>query len=268
MPRSRVLLRHAVTVGNIVADLLSDLSPEYCRRLVPLLSGAANLNEITRAGLMRAMADEGAALQALTALKRIRETDASLSCSSVAIALETALAVAARNADDLQIDVVWTGPSVPGTSARRSAATLLGLIRSANHELLVVSFASFQIPDAMVAFREAAARGVSLHFVLESPEESSGRFRGNDDVSEFRQIPNARAYVWPKELRPPGGLLHAKAVVADRNRALVTSANLTANAIDVNIELGLFVQSEVVAGRIADHIFGLVDGGVLVALPS
>ncbi len=254
-------------IGSLVADLASELSPEYCRRLIQLLNNAPALNEITRAGLMRAMADESAALQVLTALKRIREVDASISCPGVAIALEAALAVAARNARDLQIDVVWTGPSVPGMSARRSAAALLELIRSANHELLVISFASFHIPDATIAFNEAATRGVRLHFVLESAEESSGRFRSNDDVlSEFQSMPNARVYVWPKERRPSGGLLHAKAVVADRSRALVTSANLTANAIDVNIELGLLIQSVRVAERIAEHIFLLINSSVLVAL--
>ena len=266
MPRPRIFLRRVVSIGSIVADLLSELSPEYCRRLIQLLNSAPALNEITRAGLTRAMADESAALQVLTALKRIHEIDASISCPGVAIALEAALAVAARNARDLQIDVVWTGPSVPGMSARRSAAALLELIRSANHELLVISFASFHIPDATIAFNEAATRGVRLHFVLESAEESSGRFRSNDDgLSDFKNLPGACAYVWPKEQRPSGGLLHAKAVVADRSRALVTSANLTGNAIDVNIELGLLIQNQPVARRIAEHVFGLINDGVLVA---
>jgi len=253
-----------VSIGSIVADLVSELSPEYCRRLVQVLSDEPNLNGITRANLTRAMANDSAALQALTALKQIHEIDAAVSAASVAVAVDTALAVAARNVRDLQVDVVWTGPSATATPSRRSAAALLELISSANEELLVLSFASFHIPDAMLAFRAAASRGVRLHFVLESAEESSGRFRGNDDgLLDFRTMPNAHAYVWPKELRPPGGLLHAKAVVADRCRALVTSANLTANAIDVNLELGLLIQSEPVAQRIAEHVFGLIDGGVL-----
>lgn len=256
-----------MSIGSIVADLVSELTPEYCRRLVHFLFECVDIDGITRANLMRAMADDSATLQALTALKQIHELDAAVSPASVAVAVDTALAVAARNVRDLKVDVVWTGPSSAATPSRRSAAALLELISSANEELLVLSFASFHIPDAMLAFREAAARGVRLHFVLESAEESSGRFRGSDEgLLDFRTMPNASAYVWPKELRPPGGLLHAKAIVADRCRALVTSANLTANAIDVNIELGLLIQSEPVAQRIAEHVFGLIDGGVLIAV--
>ena len=51
-----------------------------------------------------------------------------------------------------------------------------------------------------------------------------------------------------------GAALHAKAVVADRSVALVTSANFTAHALTRNIELGLLIRDDRVAGGIDAHV--------------
>jgi hypothetical protein len=70
---------------------------------------------------------------------------------------------------------------------------------------------------------------------------------------------------WPGSSRPsmfydpralyaegPGGVLHAKAVVADDEVAFITSANLTEAALDRNIELGALIL---------DRAFVLAIGG-------
>jgi phosphatidylserine/phosphatidylglycerophosphate/cardiolipin synthase-like enzyme len=44
-----------------------------------------------------------------------------------------------------------------------------------------------------------------------------------------------------------GGVLHAKAVVADDEDVFVTSANLTQAALDRNIEVGLLVRDRALA---------------------
>jgi phosphatidylserine/phosphatidylglycerophosphate/cardiolipin synthase-like enzyme len=65
-------------------------------------------------------------------------------------------------------------------------------------------------------------------------------------------------------MRPPeGGSLHAKALVADGDVALVTSANLTGHAMKHNIELGLLVTDRAAATAIVAHVDGLARQGVL-----
>ncbi len=53
----------------------------------------------------------------------------------------------------------------------------------------------------------------------------------------------------PRALDPqgPGGVLHAKAIVADDEAVFVTSANLTEAALDRNIELGILVRDRAFA---------------------
>jgi len=70
------------------------------------------------------------------------------------------------------------------------------------------------------------------------------------------------------ELEAPGGVLHAKAVVADEETVFVMSANLTEAAFERNIEAGLLLRDRALAGSMATHIRGLIDGGLLIALPG
>jgi phosphatidylserine/phosphatidylglycerophosphate/cardiolipin synthase-like enzyme len=44
------------------------------------------------------------------------------------------------------------------------------------------------------------------------------------------------------DLESPGGVLHAKAVVADDEAAFITSADLTEAALDRNIERGVLFR--------------------------
>jgi len=86
---------------------------------------------------------------------------------------------------------------------------------------------------------------------------------------------------WPGNARPrvfydhraleidgPGAVLHAKAMVVDDERVLVTSANFTEAALDRNIELGLLVRDRAMAASIKAHFQGLVEFGVLRLLPN
>lgn len=65
----------------------------------------------------------------------------------------------------------------------------------------------------------------------------------------------------------PGGVLHAKAVIADGEAALVTSANLTEAAFDRNIEVGLLARSRAIAENLTKHFRVLIERGMLRALP-
>jgi phosphatidylserine/phosphatidylglycerophosphate/cardiolipin synthase-like enzyme len=60
--------------------------------------------------------------------------------------------------------------------------------------------------------------------------------------------------------------MHAKAAIADRSAALVTSANLTGHALDLNMELGLLVRGGSVPARLADHFNALFASGELVEI--
>jgi phosphatidylserine/phosphatidylglycerophosphate/cardiolipin synthase-like enzyme len=74
----------------------------------------------------------------------------------------------------------------------------------------------------------------------------------------------------PRSLDPEGagGVLHAKAVVADDEAVFVTSANLTEAALDRNIELGVLIRDRAVALTICSYFRNLIDHQLLKPLPT
>lgn len=75
-------------------------------------------------------------------------------------------------------------------------------------------------------------------------------------------------YTWPYDHRPETGAgkrasLHAKCAVADGQRLLVSSANLTEYAFTKNIELGLLVEGGDVPERVHKHLEALISQRVL-----
>ena len=65
----------------------------------------------------------------------------------------------------------------------------------------------------------------------------------------------------PREISD--GTVHAKAVIADRNKAFLTSANLTGHALNKNIEAGPFLTGGVIPNQIFSHMIALIDTKVL-----
>lgn len=77
--------------------------------------------------------------------------------------------------ENSRLDVLWTGPSRAGNTFRRTEQALLEILASANEELWLVSFVGYKLPSVRDALLVAAERGVKVHMVIESPEESQGK---------------------------------------------------------------------------------------------
>lgn len=245
-----------------MAALVEALSPEFIERFARYLKSQQTLNEITPGRILREISNDAAKSQFWTFLEHVKQSDPEIRPQALALGIECALQTC-KAKDSLQsIDLVWTGPDVPAPM-RRSAAVLLELIRGARKDLVVVSFAAFRIADALDALESAAKRRVSMTFVLESEEESDGRYRqhGGSPFSSLAAYPNVKFFVWPHDKRPSGALLHAKAVVADGSTALITSANLTESAISSNIEIGVLVKGGDVPKRLQARVMSLIHSG-------
>lgn len=211
--------------------------------------------------------NEVANTNACERISRFVDTCSSLPSSpspqALAFGIECALETFEHESNKQRVNLVWTGPVTTTISVRRSAAVLLELIDDSRTDLIVISFASFRIPDVEVALSAAVTRGVQLYLILESEEESSGRYHqyGGPAYAALLRSANVRYYSWPKNRRPSGALLHAKAVICDANKALITSANLTERAIDDNIELGILIEGGRVPEKLHSHVMSLIQSG-------
>jgi cardiolipin synthase A/B len=176
------------------------------------------------------------------------------------------LATVAAWPDDLDQDteVVWTGPSNGVFPVRRFEQVLYDLITQAKNRILIVTFAAYRVEHLCKCLSDAQACGVNLTLVLEGEEDSAGQLTF-DAVKAFKTLTDRglSIYGWPLDHRERNaagrpGKLHAKCAVID-NIAIVGSGNLTEDAFNRNMELGLMTKDELTADAIYRHFTALIE---------
>ena len=163
--------------------------------------------------------------------------------AGVALTLRTAAHCRTVSAEAQRLDLVWTGPDVPG-AYRHTQPALLDLISRAKSRLTIVSFVAYKVPAVTTALADAARRGVDVRLILEDIEASQGKV-ASDALAAFGMevAERSRVFVWPAEKRKKDGgghygSLHAKCAVADRSWLLISSANLTGFAMSLGFVVG------------------------------
>ncbi len=178
------------------------------------------------------------------------------------------------------VDVVVSGPG-DTEGARDTGVVVRQLFARATQRILVAGFAVHQGKTLFRVLADRLDADPSLDATL-----CLDISRGPGDTSLARDIVRRfavrfRDKEWPGQRLPdicfdPRSLeragrsassMHAKCVVIDGREALVTSANFTEAAQQRNIELGLLVDSELVARRIEDYFRKLIKSRTLIRMP-
>lgn len=192
-----------------------------------------------------------------------------LSAQSVAIALRAAVVTQKHHRDSQSVELVWTGPDVQGEPFRRTEQAILQLLDAAKERITLVSFAVYSIPNIAKALISAAARGVRLTVIIETPD----KLGGENEYSTLRALGKGVAdcstvYYWPKEKRSLSesgkpGILHVKCAVADDEWMFLSSANLTQQAFTINMELGVLVRGGSMPRSVQKQFDLLIKSGKL-----
>ena len=116
-------------------------------------------------------------------------------------------------------------------------------------------------------------RGVSIRLILEFEETSEGQL-SYDALKAFpaQLRATAQVFYWPADKRERNqlgrpGKLHAKVAVID-DVVLVSSANLTDDAFNRNLELGVCLHGSEVRKNIVSHFDALIEQHELVEMPK
>jgi phosphatidylserine/phosphatidylglycerophosphate/cardiolipin synthase-like enzyme len=192
-----------------------------------------------------------------------------IQAGAVALALRTAAAATRSVREAQRVELVWTGPLAVGVPMRRTDQALLQVINSAHHELLVVSFAVYNIPTVAEALVRAATRGVVIRICVEAPEPSGQRMAYDTIRALGTAVAAATSiYIWPANRRPTdahgrAGVLHTKCAVADRRLLFLSSANLTEYALNLNMELGALIYGGAEPETVAAQFERMIAEGTL-----
>ncbi|HEY3999701.1 MAG TPA: DISARM system phospholipase D-like protein DrmC [Candidatus Xenobia bacterium] len=208
---------------------------------------------------------------------------AELSPKQAALVLRSVAAERRRNQEVAdRVELVWSGLDPVNAETRDTAVVVQQLFQEARRSVLVASYALDPGSKARDMFQVLARRmdgepSLEVRFFLNiSPHDN---YTDDDAVKVFSR--HFRTEVWPGKRLPlvyydPRALktgatrscLHAKCVVVDGQRALVTSANFTEAAHARNLEAGLLLSDTRIATALCTQFTALVEGRELKRLPG
>ncbi len=172
--------------------------------------------------------------------------------------------VYAKAASEQTTELVWTGPTTPFVSARRTEQALLQVINSAEQSLFITSFVAYDVSTIVKALNAASERGVVISMLLELSQDHGGSITF-DAIGKMRTlVPTARLYAWRDKFDPfSDGRVHAKVAAADGRICFITSANLTGHAMDKNMEAGVLISGGHIPTLLDGHLRSLVSTKVI-----
>ncbi len=186
--------------------------------------------------------------------------------------IETTYTLQLRWHDQQHVELLWSGPSPANQiPARRIDQVLYDLIASAKQEILLVTFAATKIERLTGELLKAAQRGVHTRLILEFEQSSEGQL-SYDALKAFPPalVTTVDVYHWPVEKRERNhsgrpGKLHAKVAIVD-DTVLVSSANLTDDAFNRNLEVGVMVKNPDFLLSIRKYVDSMIAEGTLAQL--
>jgi len=259
----------------VSTKVLSELSLQSLRALAASLLNGALSGGLSRQPLQQLVGSRVDQLdQCLRALADAGMTTAQMSLTVEAVAETKAWA---GNPTEL-VELVLSGPDVPGIPISDTSSEIRKLINSATTEVLVIGYAVYQ---GKKIFRHLAARmdqapELKVTFCLDIPRKDADRSLTEQIVERF--LTDFRQNQWPGRRFPdlfydPRSLLtdkrsslHAKCMAIDRRVVLITSANFTDAGQMRNIEAGVLVRERRVVERLVSYFDALIATNQLVSV--
>lgn len=235
----------------------------------------AQLREAIASGVLRAPVDRAALVgfgvrHQLDAIEGALGGHKSAACVAV---LDVALAEREDRKPAPQL--VWTGPEAQAGTARDTSVVLRELFEGARENVIVAGYWFVNAEHLLRPLHQVMCTyGVSATFFVHI-DQPKFRVPAEEHVSEklarfFQKSwtfdgPAPRFYYDKRSVEPPPPevKMHAKCVVVDGARALVSSANFTHSGQERNIEVGVLVEDASFASFLAGQWLGLIDGGLV-----
>lgn len=201
-----------------------------------------------------------------------QEYEPNLPIAAIALALQSTYNTRQKLQKEYAVQPVWTIPKIGRQWIRQTEQVILEIISQSQSELLLISFAVYHIPQVAQALTEALKRNVSVMMIVELPKSQKISFGIFESLSP-QLLQHLDIFYWPQHCRPKDsqgkyGSLHMKGIIGDRQQVLITSANLTDYALNLNMELGLMTRQPQLAKEIYEQFEILIQQDILLRLDS
>jgi hypothetical protein len=219
-----------------------------------------------------------ASVDVSSALQQVFEAGCSVSASAVWLEVLAGASSIRPRLEDLAT-LVMTGPVQTAAVHRDTRVVVADLFQRAESSVVIAGYA---IRQGKQIFRDLAARMEKIHSLSVKLYLNLAPRVGDTRIDSERISTSAREFVerhWPSVHRLPEvfydrrGLLpmpeapvsfHAKCIIRDRRELFISSANFTEAAQNRNIEMGVLLNSPVLADQALNFFADLVKEGVCV----
>jgi hypothetical protein len=256
-------------LNSLPADQVAALAEALESRRVSLSSSASTL-----AGQVG-----GSASLVAEAFRRLRTDGFVDAQAATLLAVAHASRTAAADANP-RVDLVISGPDVPGIPTAATDATVHSLFLEARQEIVVAGYAFHHAAEILEPLarrlQETPTLKVILHVDIrrdyqDTSSASSIVVRFAQDFWKHQWPWQPRPEVWydPRAVainREERACLHAKFIAIDGHTVLITSANFTEAAQQRNIEAGIILRSPPRTRQLIDYFRALRQKGLLAPL--
>lgn len=177
-----------------------------------------------------------------------------------------------------RIDLVWTGPETKASVARSTGLVVEALFESAKTSVIVGGYTFDRAQILEPLFRAMRDRGVTVMVFVDidgaTPNPADADTFAGAVIDKWMKkvwafgAPKPEIYYDPRtaiqnERGHDWATLHAKCIVVDDERSLITSANFTDRGQTRNIETGVVIEDKGFAEDLAGHWRQLVSEGLV-----
>jgi phosphatidylserine/phosphatidylglycerophosphate/cardiolipin synthase-like enzyme len=181
-----------------------------------------------------------------------------------------------------KVELVWSGPEMPGAGSRDTSVVVRELFSAAQSSVLVAGFAISRGNEIFkaLAIRMAQVHSLTVRMFLNVARDDENLASNEAILQSFCLSFKTKHWPWanyPQVFYDPRALeanfsmrasLHAKCIVIDSEKCFVTSANFTESGHARNIEVGVLVEDRNLAASIHQQFESLVASGVLRGIPG
>lgn len=152
---------------------------------------------------------------------------------------------------DKKVKIVATGEKWVGKSVRATSSMVEELIDSTENSLLITIYI-LNDRNILKKIKESLERGIAVDLLVYAPDK--------DLYGIYSQISSLdKEYHHMNLFKVYDTVLHAKVLVSDRKKVLISSANLTLGGLLNNYELGVMIDDHDVAFEIESVIRRLFE---------
>lgn len=174
------------------------------------------------------------------------------------------------------VELVWSGPEVPGLYNRDTMVVVDELFRTASKDIFISGYNFYEGKKIFKVLFENLEKNpglkVSMFFNIskqtnhEDPAVAIARFKKSFLKYNWDSQVLPDFYFDPRSLEIDNedkAVLHAKTIIVDSNISFVTSANFTGKAQKENIEVGTLIKNSLFSSTLRKHFVSLIDAGIV-----